>query len=163
MSEIQEAAPLQVGGVPSRPINFALFNSFSRSPSFLELAYWFLQNEIEYESYKKASPGAMIHSKHQARNKQVAVLPSMEEDICIYIAWFLVELSLEFFVIWAWIANTFYMLTWWRKQPVCHFLRLFISTVLLLMLFHMIFAEFWNPKGEGDHFDITFLRGQTDE
>ena len=38
----------------------------------------------------------MIHSKNQARNNQVAVLQSMKEDICIYIAWFLVELSLEF-------------------------------------------------------------------
>ena len=38
----------------------------------------------------------MIHSTNQAGNNLVAVLQGMKEDICIYIVWFLVKLSLEF-------------------------------------------------------------------
>lgn len=44
---------------------------------------------------KKASPGEMIQSTNHAGNNSVASSQRMKEDICIYIAWFLVQL-LEF-------------------------------------------------------------------
>lgn len=95
----------------------------------------------------------MFQSTNHADNNSVPSSQYMKKNICIYTAWFLVELYLEFLKFEPKLQTHFIFAHLVRKASYLS-LSVFFPTMLLFMLLHMISAEFWSPHGVEYHFEI---------